>query len=291
MKKGLITLLSLLSCGLWSATAQDLIVRKDGTRVEAKVLEIGEKEIKYKKASHPNGPTYLVSVANVVCIRFEDGSTDIFSQADYDRLAAEAENPAPQTQTLPRRSAPSAYAGRYQPGDYYDENGVRGIVIEVDADGHGIVMSIPQANLRWSEFKKSDAERLGLTDQHDGAVNQAAFARMAAEGKVRWEDYPAFKWCRNLGEGWYLPSINEMLRVGHLYNNGRVKFDRKAREQFNERLKEHGGPKMDRLMYYFSSTEGDNAWTAMTSHMGVEPPFVEQTSKNISFLVRAMHKF
>ena len=102
---------------------------------------------------------------------------------------------------------------------------------------------------------------------------------------------PTFKWCRDLGEGWYLPAINEVLRIGHLYNNGRIKFDRKAREQFNNRLKEHGGVKMDRLMYYFSSTEGDDAWTAMTTHMGIEPPFVEQTSKNISFLVRAMHKF
>ena len=108
-------------------------------------------------------------------------------------------------------------------------------------------MSIAQANLRWCEFKKSDAVRLGLDDQHDGAVNQAAFARMADEGKVRWEDYPAFKWCRDLGEGWYLPAINEVLRIGHLYNNGRIKFDRKAREQFNNRLKEHGGAKMDRL--------------------------------------------
>ena len=209
MKKGLISLLFLLSCGVWDAAAQDLIVKKDGTNVEAKVLEIGEKDIKYKKASHLDGPTYLVSVANVVYIRFEDGSTDIFSQEDYDRLAAEAKNPTPQKQ--PKRSAPSAFAGRYQPGDYFDENGVRGIVIEVDAEGHGIVMSIAQANLRWCEFKKSDAVRLGLDDQHDGAVNQAAFARMADEGKVRWEDYPAFKWCRDLGEGWYLPAINEVL--------------------------------------------------------------------------------
>ena len=87
MKKGLISLLFLLSCGVWDAAAQDLIVKKDGTNVEAKVLEIGEKDIKYKKASHLDGPTYLVSVANVVYIRFEDGSTDIFSQEDYDRLA------------------------------------------------------------------------------------------------------------------------------------------------------------------------------------------------------------
>ena len=55
MKKGLISLLFLLSCGVWDAAAQDLIVKKDGTNVEAKVLEIGEKDIKYKKASHLDG--------------------------------------------------------------------------------------------------------------------------------------------------------------------------------------------------------------------------------------------
>ena len=107
MKKGLISLLFLLSCGVWDAAAQDLIVKKDGTNVEAKVLEIGEKDIKYKKASHLDGPTYLVSVANVVYIRFEDGSTDIFSQEDYDRLAAEAKNPAPQKQSKRSRDVTS----------------------------------------------------------------------------------------------------------------------------------------------------------------------------------------
>ena len=66
MKKGFISLLFLLSCGAWSAAAQDLIVKKDGSKIEAKVLEIGEKDIKYKKASHLDGPTYLVSAANLV---------------------------------------------------------------------------------------------------------------------------------------------------------------------------------------------------------------------------------
>lgn len=288
MKKGLIALPVLLVCGLFSATAQDLIVKKDGTQIEAKVLEIGEKDIRYKKTSHTDGPTYLVSVANVVCIRFADGSTDIFSQTEYDRIAN-----APQQAQKPKQTGPafSELARRYRPGDYFDEEGLQGIVVEIDEEGHGTVMSLEEANLRWCEFKKSESQRLGIDDQHDGAVNQAAFARMVDEGKARWEDYPAFKWCSERGEGWYLPAINEMLRVGHLYNNGRTKFDRKARDQFNERLKSHGGQKMDRLMYYFSSTEGDNAWTAMTTHMGVEPPFIEQTSKNISFLVRAFHKF
>ncbi len=290
MKKGFITLVITLLCCTGSALAQDLIVKTDGTKIEAEVLEVGEKDIKYKKASYKEGPTYLVSIGNVAYIRYANGSTDIFSQEATDRLAAQPAAPA-QGAAARRPAARTVTTSLYQPGDFYDENGIRGIVIEVDDAGHGTVMSLDEANLRWSEFKKNEAKRLGLDDQHDGSVNQAAFARMVEEGKVRWEDFPAFKWCHDKGDGWYLPAINEIMRIGNLFNNGRVRFDRKAREAFNDRLKSHGGEKLDRLMYYFSSTEGDKASTALTSHMGVEPPFVDQTQKNISFLVRAMHKF
>ena len=46
MKKGFITLAVILLCCIGSAAAQDLIVKTDGTKIEAKVLEIGEKEQK-----------------------------------------------------------------------------------------------------------------------------------------------------------------------------------------------------------------------------------------------------
>ena len=290
MKKGFITLAVILLCCIGSAAAQDLIVKTDGTKIEAKVLEIGEKDIKYKKASYNDGPTYLVSVGNVAYIRFADGSTDIFSQEATMRLAAQPAVQQPLA-AKPKQEPKTVMANRYKPGDYYEEDGIRGIVIETDDYGHGTIMSLDEANLRWCDLKKNEMKRLGLDDQRDGAVNQAAVARMAEKGEVQWEDYPAFKWCRDKGDGWYLPAINEVLRIGHLFNNGRVRFDRKAREAFNDLLKSHGGEKLDRLMYYFSSTEGDKASTAMTSHMAVEPPFVDQTQKNISFLIRAMHKF
>ena len=59
------------------------------------------------------------------------------------------------------------------------------------------------------------------------------------------------------------------------------------------RLKEKpntGGKRMDRLVYYFSSTEKDEK-SAFTSHMGIEPPYVVEIPKYNNFLVRAVHKF
>ena len=47
---------------------------------------------------------------------------------------------------------------------------------------------------------------------------------------------------------------------------------------------------MDRLVYYFSSTEKDEK-SAFTSHMSIEPPYVVEIPKYNNFLVRAVHKF
>ena len=47
---------------------------------------------------------------------------------------------------------------------------------------------------------------------------------------------------------------------------------------------------MDRLVYYFSSTEKDEK-TAYTSHMDLEPPFVVEIPKHNKFLVRAVRRF
>ena len=46
---------------LFAATtvySQDIIVKKDGSTIISKVLEVGTSEIKYKKVSNQDGPTY-----------------------------------------------------------------------------------------------------------------------------------------------------------------------------------------------------------------------------------------
>ena len=47
---------------------------------------------------------------------------------------------------------------------------------------------------------------------------------------------------------------------------------------------------MDRMVYYFSSTEMDEK-NAYTSHTSLEPPYVVEIPKYNKFLVRAVHKF
>lgn len=67
----------------WSAAAaQDLIVRTDSTRIEARVAEVSPETIRYKRFAAPDGPTYVLPVARIAYIRYADGFLERYAAAD-----------------------------------------------------------------------------------------------------------------------------------------------------------------------------------------------------------------
>ena len=348
MKKSTLLLFWALCCGISAAVAQDLIVRTDSTRIEARVTEVSPETVRYKRFSNPDGPTYVLPVAGIDYIRYANGETDRFRQPAAPAPAPDASvaTPAPAPAPAPAPDAPvaapapapapapavaapvpgtpaapaaapdapvavptpaSATASdpaapaalpvqyelkRYAVGDYYDFNGVKGVVCKVTEDGlHGMVVSLDEVMIPWSVFRKPDLRTVGAVDRTDGRVNMQTVARYIAQNGLSWDDFPAFKWCREQGEGWYLPAIDEVLAIGNNFNGGtRMHYDRQARNRFNDALKEHGGKRMDRLVYYFSSTEQDEK-SVHTSHMDMKPPYVVGIPKYNKFLVRAVHLF
>ena len=44
-------------------SAQDVIVKRDGSTILSKVLEVNKTDIKYKKFSNLNGPTYTIEIS------------------------------------------------------------------------------------------------------------------------------------------------------------------------------------------------------------------------------------
>lgn len=304
-----IGILSLALCSLATLSAQDRIVKTDRTQIEARVLEIGPEQIRYKRFTNPDGPTYVLPIGDIDYIRYANGETESFrpAQPTPAPLPDDAMQTQPTTDNTPRPAAPGATAEPtrqtppvqyqqmlrpYEIGEWYDCNGVQGIVCALDDDRmHGLILSSDEIYLHWSEYDKSDLRLVGADDTADGEANMAKVAAYIAANGASWEDFPAFKWCRDKGEGWYLPAINELLQIGHNFNGGtRTKFDRHARNKFNNTLKEHGGKRMDRLVYYFSSTERDEK-TACTSHMDLQPPYLIDIPKYNKFLVRAVRKF
>ena len=65
-----------------SAFAQDVIVKKNGSTILSKVLEVNTADIKYKKFSNPNGPTYTINKSEVMSINYENGDKDTFNDID-----------------------------------------------------------------------------------------------------------------------------------------------------------------------------------------------------------------
>ena len=64
------------------SNAQDIIYKKDKTKIEAKVLEIGTTDVKYKSSSNPDGPVYVVPKSEIAIIIYPNGTTDIFSSSE-----------------------------------------------------------------------------------------------------------------------------------------------------------------------------------------------------------------
>lgn len=60
------------------AFSQDIITKKSGEDIQAKVLEVTTTEIKYKKFDNQNGPTFIILKSDVLMIRYENGTKDIF---------------------------------------------------------------------------------------------------------------------------------------------------------------------------------------------------------------------
>ena len=71
----------LLTCILYGCilSAQDIITKNDGTDIQAKVLEVGQSQISYKKFSNPNGPTYTLSLSDILMITYENGEREMYN--------------------------------------------------------------------------------------------------------------------------------------------------------------------------------------------------------------------
>lgn len=79
MKK--LIVLTMLTLSALNVAAQDVIVKKDGSTIIAKVLEVNQDNIKYKKLSNQNGPTYTISISDVMSVNYENGEKEDYSNS------------------------------------------------------------------------------------------------------------------------------------------------------------------------------------------------------------------
>ncbi len=73
----------ILTLGLFTTSiySQDVITKKTGEDIISKISEITQTEIKYKKFDNLQGPTFSILKSEVLMVRYENGTKDIFSEA------------------------------------------------------------------------------------------------------------------------------------------------------------------------------------------------------------------
>lgn len=79
MKRTILLSLAALCCAL-TAAAQDLIVKTDAAKIEAKVIEITPEAVRYKRFSNPDGPTYVLPVAQIHYIQYANGEKEYYTK-------------------------------------------------------------------------------------------------------------------------------------------------------------------------------------------------------------------
>jgi hypothetical protein len=60
--------------------SQDVITKKTGEDIQAKILEVGQTDIKYKKTDNLEGPSFTITKSEVLMVRYSNGTKDIFGQ-------------------------------------------------------------------------------------------------------------------------------------------------------------------------------------------------------------------
>ena len=167
----------------------------------------------------------------------------------------------------------------YKVGDYYNENGKKGIVFEVwDGGRHGKIVSLDETKVAWDSRVKwygrkcINGTKTYADSESDGKANTD---KLMSRGDSQY--FLPAKWCRDKGANWYLPARDELMTI---YNN---------KDKINNSLTQIGVTTLkDGLHWYWSSTEEDEcrAW-CVSMYNG----FTGRSDKYANYYVRAVSAF
>ncbi|MFD1188802.1 hypothetical protein [Pontibacter rugosus] len=202
MKQILFSLL-FMGCLSPSLQAQDMIMKRSGEKVEAKVLEITPSEIKYKRFSNQEGPIYILPKADVTLIQYADNSSESFELEVSSRAGASMTGTkdvvadkqviadADATTTASEESSLSLYVkGQTDASMYYDGYKAAGTATLVTSLLSPVIGLIPAVvcSVTTPQEKNMDAPSHQLLSQQDYKSGYRKNARKVKAGKV-WKNW------------------------------------------------------------------------------------------------------
>lgn len=163
----------------------------------------------------------------------------------------------------------------YAPGDFYEEDGVEGVVFYVtDGGTSGYIMSLDEAVLQWST-ENVWANCISVR----GEWNTEDMLKLGAD------KYPAAKWCADHGDGWFMPSSRELGWMWNAVTNGTLAYDREFIKLYNDKLEDPISED-----YYWSSNETSESLAEVVVFIDDSVVCLDP-QKSSYFCVRAVRKF
>ena len=180
-----------------------------------------------------------------------------------------------------------ALAEQYQVGTVCEVNGTKGVIYAIK-NNKAYVVSLDEALLQWSTENVncncgSGNGKYNTYDPFDPKYSKA-------DGGVRdINNYPAFKWCMEHGEEWFLPSSTELQWLWSATSGGKYEYNCDEMTAFNKILTDNGGTPI-KEDFYWSSNETSEDLIEVIAFMSNSVVCLDP-QKSSTYLTRAVARF
>ena len=179
----------------------------------------------------------------------------------------------------------------YEIGQIYDINGTNGVCYAIKTDKQGNIwayfFSMDEEYLQWSTeivWCNCGSDK-GAWNTYDPFDPRYSYA----DGGVRdINNYPAFKWCMEHGDDWFMPSSTEHQWMWDAVSGGTHDFDSETMAYYNKLLTDNGGEPFQET-YYWSSNETSEDMIELIAFMANSVVCLEPY-KTSSYNVRAAYR-
>lgn len=175
--------------------------------------------------------------------------------------------------------------GKYEIGAIHEVDGVKGVIFAIKSDINGdtycYLFSMDEEDLQWS----TKYEWCNCTSQRGDYNTNDPFDYFG----MNIDDYPAFKWCKAHGEGWFLPSSTELHWMWEMLTNGERDFKASSVAKYNEFIIENGGEPFCET-YYWSSNETSDDLVEVVAFMNDSIVCLDPKKDNV-YTARAAYRF
>lgn len=153
-------------------------------------------------------------------------------------------------------------------------DGSCGVIFLLDGNGHGLAISLDEAEVKWQNAKKTkDCQDIyQLVNEKEPSkycnIGLGSQQTQVIINQLGWGQAPAAEWCSRHGKDWYLPSAGELWFLFTVANSDiNMGGKTKGKEGFISKMLQAAGGQPIGSNWYWSSSEEDqeHAWNVNVS--------------------------